>query len=238
MSEVHILNGDALAERFPKEIPGTRIIMRECLISGPVVYGSIQELTTVRKTYLEDLAGTPVDYGKVTDELEKIVNLPEGSKVNLWFEYDLYCQINMWYVLDLINQKAKQFKISLVLPDDRSPYGFHKYNNDELIELLNQKFELSDAQQYKVWEAYCTRSAHQLIHYRDDLSRTNTKMADALSLQIERIYGKEDTIIQKLRDVVNELDSTGFGQIFKAFQTKHPYYGLGDLQVKSLLNQI
>ena len=81
MSEVHILNGDALAERFPKEIPGLKIIMRECLISGPVVYGSPNELATVRKTYLNDLVGSPINYGEVTDELDKIVISNTNSSV-------------------------------------------------------------------------------------------------------------------------------------------------------------
>ena len=35
-STVHILNGDALLDRFPFGIEGEKIIMRECLIDGNI----------------------------------------------------------------------------------------------------------------------------------------------------------------------------------------------------------
>jgi hypothetical protein len=32
---IHILNGDALGDQFPKDLPGEILIFRECLIEGP-----------------------------------------------------------------------------------------------------------------------------------------------------------------------------------------------------------
>lgn len=34
--QYHILNGTALKEQFPKQIPGERIIAKECMVDGSV----------------------------------------------------------------------------------------------------------------------------------------------------------------------------------------------------------
>ena len=32
---IHILNGNALGDQFPKDLPGETLVFRECLIEGP-----------------------------------------------------------------------------------------------------------------------------------------------------------------------------------------------------------
>ena len=58
----HILNGDALAQRFPTDLKGELIVFRECLVSGPNTSSSHADLYKLRKTYLHKLTGDPVDY--------------------------------------------------------------------------------------------------------------------------------------------------------------------------------
>ena len=61
---IHLLNGDALQSRFPAEITGQQLVMRECLIDGPATKASGSALYTQRSNYLQkyDSGGDFPDY--------------------------------------------------------------------------------------------------------------------------------------------------------------------------------
>ena len=40
---------------------------------------------------------------KLVSEFEKIQNIEEGVDINLWFEDDLFCQVNFWFVISLLS---------------------------------------------------------------------------------------------------------------------------------------
>jgi hypothetical protein len=58
------------------------------------------------------------DYlNKTVTEFEKLNHLPDHSEVCLWFENDLFCQANMWFVISILaNQPTlKIFRIFPVI---------------------------------------------------------------------------------------------------------------------------
>ncbi len=236
----HILNGDALAQRFPTDLKGELIVFRECLVSGPNTSSSHADLYKLRKTYLHKLTGGPVDYdGAVVTEFDKILDLTAHSEINLWFEYDLFCQVNLWYILYLLSLNDRPLQVRLVLPDDRSPYGFHQYSNEELKTLYNNYYHIKITSEIgQIWEAYVNRDAEQIRHASQPLTDINPALSEAIELQQERIQLDDDPIVMKLKVIVNELNSDDFGNIFRQFQKRHPYYGLGDLQVKSYVDRL
>jgi len=210
------------------------------MVTGSVDGSSLQELYDNRKSHLEEFTGSTVDYeGAAIKEFNQIINLPAGAEVNLWFEYDLFCQANLWFILNLLSIKDRQRHVHLVLPDERSPYGYHQYSNNELVELFNQRRELpSSAGLDQIWQAYVDRNAEQLIAFQAPLSIIDPLLGQAITLQIERIRADEDPIHTKVRAIITDLDTTEFGEIFREFQKRHLYYGLGDLQVKWFVDKI
>ncbi len=97
----HILNGGSLAESFPSaNLDGEIIVDREALIEGDLQGTDLAEFWKTRAAYI----GIPTAeyYDKVVTEFDKILNAPDNSEFNLWFEFDLFCQVNMWFVLSLI----------------------------------------------------------------------------------------------------------------------------------------
>ena len=115
--QYHILNGDALLDQFPKSIKGEKIILRECLVEGDVQGDSFESFCQVRADYLQQAYGqvVDVDYHKeVVPEFEKILAIPQGSEVNLWFEDDLFCQVNFWFTLHLLAQTGKEIEAFLI----------------------------------------------------------------------------------------------------------------------------
>jgi hypothetical protein len=58
---------------------------------------------------------TETEYNNsVVEEFEKIMNAPDNSEFNLWFEYDLFCQVNMWFVIPIINSLSIKKKVFAV----------------------------------------------------------------------------------------------------------------------------
>lgn len=229
-----------MANRFPADIVGEQIICRECMCTGPVDASSLPALYQQRKSYIEELTGSTVDYETAgVQEFEQIINIPEDSEVNLWFEYDLFCQVNLWFVLYLLSITAKRKTIKLVLPDDRSPYGYHRYNDNDLKELFNKRHTINADQQIgAIWTAYTLRDPIMMRETGKLLTESNPKLSEAIYLQIERLEPEEDPILTKLRAIVTELNTEDFGSIFRLFQERHLYYGLGDLQMMNLLNRL
>ena len=88
MNVFHILNGDCLAEKFPKNLQGDIIIWREALIDGPV---SDDDFFENRKRFIVENYDSERSYEDlVVKEFEKIQSLPENSVIYFWFEDDLF----------------------------------------------------------------------------------------------------------------------------------------------------
>lgn len=109
----NILNGDALTYSFPDaKIEGEIIVVREGLIDGDLSGDSLREFWQSRARYMEI---TEAEYNNsVVKEFEKIISAPDDSGFNLWFEYDLFCQVNMWFVVSIIKRLPIKKKVFAV----------------------------------------------------------------------------------------------------------------------------
>ena len=109
----HILNGDSLACSFPEtKINGEMIVVREGLIDGDLSGDTLPYFWQSRAKYM-GLAEAEY-HNNVVKEFEKIMNAPDNSEFNLWFEYDLFCQVNMWFVISIINTLSIKKKVYAV----------------------------------------------------------------------------------------------------------------------------
>jgi len=115
--EYHILNGDALKAQLPKSITGEIIVARECLVDGPVEGSTLEALYETRTQFLSSAYGgnEEIDYyQKTISEFEKIQRIPHGAEINLWFEDDLFCQVNLWFILHLMKESDEIYNLFLV----------------------------------------------------------------------------------------------------------------------------
>ena len=136
----HILNGDALKLGFPKGILGELIIVRECLMEGDVSGRDLDGFFGSRVSWLgEAYNESRINYKRrVKQEFEKILNLDKKSEINLWFEEDLFCQVNLWfvcYLLKLIDAES----VYLMMPESQDRYGFGSYDKDGLEQLYKNR---------------------------------------------------------------------------------------------------
>lgn len=243
----HILNGDALNERFPTQIKDERIIMRTCLMEGSVNFrmrNTVEEFFNARAKQLaySGIVDSTKEYlDHVYPEIEKILSIPTESKVCLWFEKDVFCQINFWFVCHLIQLENKALDCYLASTNADFPYSFAHHSDEELISTFENQLSKIDVSKFaQLWYDY--RNSHWdflKIH-----SKTLYKEFPFLEATIEAIMNRipndqgDCRLWAQLRELSKELESKDIDVLFKAFSTRYQVYGMGDLQFKSLYQHV
>ncbi len=239
--QIHILNGDALKEQFP-DIPGEVLVMRECLMDGPVKSQTIEQLYHLRSDYMSGHYDgiSREDYYRMTvPELNRILELDGTSgEINLWFEDDLFCQVNLWFLLHHLKNSEK---IYLVRPPALTGYGFGGLTSEELLATLEQRTALSLSGQLEdLWPAYRENDTGRLQSLGSELEEQYPFITQAIQAHIESLPTSADEGRPKrvIREIISELGTTSTGPVFREFCRREPIYGYGDLQFIRILNEV
>ena len=243
----NILNGDSLAYSFPDaKIGGNIIVVREGLIDGELSGDNLQDFWQSRARYMKI---TETEYNtSVVREFEKIINAPENSEFNLWFEYDLFCQVNMWFVISIINSspiKKKVFAVYTSYLDKTSKQfwnGFGPAKTDELKACYANRILLSETNMnlgQELWKAYKNGNLEELINLSKHQSLAFPYLQEVVKAHVDRFpkdgtKGRPEKVIE---DITKNI-STDFPIVFKEFWNRESIYGFGDTQVKSLYDKV
>lgn len=240
--QVHILNGDSLDQQFPPLITGKKIIFRECLIEGNVKFsknfyeGRAKEISNSYKDITEKEY-----FQKTVPELEKLKEITRDENINLWFEEDLFCQVNMWYVIHQL--KSTESPLYMILPTASLEFGYSGMVESDLIVAFTQKMrvEKNEMQLFsQLWQAYADQNIA-------NMSRVVKRLPDHLSFvhsaveayaESRPVNGYPGRPKQSLLNIMDELDTHDFGPVFREFSKRESIYGFGDLQVKKLYDEV
>ncbi len=246
MNHYHILNGDALADVFPAQLAGERIVARECLVDGDVHGETVEQLYATRSAFMCKYgeAYQPGDYEKKSiPEFERIRMIPENSEINLWFEDDLFCQVNLWFVLHVLCEKDQEQSIYLVRPSASIEFGFGGMSPEELVKAFEARVKIpaSDLFHLKIlWRHYQKDDFEKLLLLAKDFNQRYPFLFPAVMAHVERMETANGTETPEriIREIINELNTNDFGKVFREFCKRKPIYGFGDLQVERMWRQI
>jgi hypothetical protein len=243
----HILNGDSLAAGFPDaNINGEIIVVREALIDGSLSGENLYDFWESRTKYLE-VTETEY-YNSVVKEFEKIINAPDNSEFNLWFEYDLFCQVNMWFVLSIINNISITKKVYAVYTthldktDKQFWNGFGRANSNELNTCFAKRTPLTVVDvrlgQY-LWNAYKACDPETLTRLAKNPTPAFPYLQEVVQAQVDRFpkdggKGRPEKLIE---DIIKN-DSTDLPKVFEEFWKRESIYGFGDTQLKQLYDKV
>jgi len=240
----HILNGDGLKHQLTacfQELEGSIIVMRECMIEGPVLASDFEGLVQKREVFLkEEFQDDNSFYSlEVLPELEKIRNLSNSTEVNLWFEDDLFCQLNLWYILYLL--KDSGCKIFLVRPKSFAPYSFAAHSSEDLKDIFENRIllEIEDAL-YELWKFYSKKDYDSLVAKATGLQEKYPFFLNAVIAHLDRTP-KENYLgrpKESLLQIAKELETQDFIPLFREFCNREAIYGYGDLQVKKMHEEL
>jgi hypothetical protein len=254
MNILHILNGDSTLQSFEQTgLDGDPMVWDEVLSEGPldenISSGSFWKNRSewICKPFDE----TPERYQQVM--IDKLGKLSEPyDEINLWFEFDLHCQVNLLGVMNLLKQKADLSgpAIFLICPGDfpgkDNFMGMGELTGKELEYLYdNIRVQLSEIDfvvAAEAWRIYVKQNADKLQAY---LSTTTfwaslPLLKPALEAHLKRLQINKNGlnyIEQKLLDIY----STGFKtrhQIYRAFWATEKIYGMGDMEIDIYLQRL
>lgn len=239
--KIHVLPGDSLVESFKEtNIEGEVVICRECLIDGDVTAISLDDFWQVREKYLSASFEKPENFylENVKSEFNKLLNLNEKDEVNLWFEYELFCQTNMWFCLSLLKDaQVEIYRVAPVIKNQKDIWkGFGILGREDLQRsfVAREKFSRKDLELgVNLWNAYQKQEFEKL----ETLSKTESKCFPGLEDVCKAEIEKEDRPKAVLRKIM-ENGETNFGAVFQKFNETEGIYGFGDLQVKRIYDQL
>ena len=243
----NILNGDSLAHSFPDaKIEGDIIVVREALMDGDLSGDNLNDFWRSRAKYHRS---TEAEYRSgVAKEFEKIIDAPDNTEFNLWFEYDLFCQVNMWFVISIINSLSIKKKVYAVYTSYLGRYdkqfwnGFGQATSSELKICFAERIPLKDNDlQFgqDLWAAYKSDDLEELIRLAKKTSPTFPYLQEVVKAHVERFPkdGTEGRPERVLEEITKNI-STDFHQVFKEFWSRESIYGFGDTQLKELYDKV
>lgn len=239
MNRLHVLPGDSLLEQFRAAgIEGGVAVFRECLVDGPLNASSLEEFFDIRSEFIA--SSFPEDDGdydtKAKAEIDKIVGTPEDHEVYLWFEHELFCQVNLWFLLSMLEGR----RVFVVSPPSE-PFenrfdGWARLSGEDLAARFESRALVSDDDARlgaELWRAFRDRDGDRLRELAEQPSeafRCLPEVAEAAAA-----IGRRP--IEALRALRSEGVSD-FPEAFRAFSERERVYGFGDLQVQRIWSEL
>jgi hypothetical protein len=240
----HILNGDALTDRFVATgLRGEIAIAREALISGPLAGNTLDEFFETRAGYLSS-EDKSLYYSNTVSQFEKILAAPDDSEFNLWFGYDLFCQANMWFILSLIYNMPVSKEVYVVYPSHLKGEDvwkdFARATETMLLDCFSNRilFEEADLLLAKdLWLAFKDNDLAGLESLSKKSSACFPYLQEVCRAHIERYPAGKG----RPEKVVEEIITTGvtdFNTVFRRFFEREGIYGFGDDQLKEIYDNV
>lgn len=252
MSQLHILNGDSSKHCLDAlHISGDVAVWREMLSDGPVVESVASEaFWATRALFFETTSSvSAAKYFQLTrDEFSKITAFNQFDETVLWFEYDLFCQINLMALCSFLHRHRQQnSRISLICVGNSQQseqlLGLGEFPEDELRIAYENRIELTAADlQFAddIWQLYCQPDPADLAKKINIPHPTFNYLRDAFAAHFHRFPGK----FNGLNSIENKILTLLFNEPKSANQIVgellrwQTWFGFGDLQYFAYLDQL
>lgn len=251
---IHVLNGDSTAKTFEKSgIKGAVVVWRELLCEGPleIEVGS-DEFWMKRYSYFENEIGTTrlEYYDKTIQEIVKLEDVSNYSEVVLWFEYDLFCQVNLMalctYLLDNYVKKANYYLICTGNEEGKKQLkSLSDYSSSNFKQLYEDKITLSKSSLLfakESWKLYVENNFNKLKEFNFNQNSKFKYLQRAINQHLLRFPSKNG-----LNQIDNKILTIIDSNLFSAkeivlnllkWQNEETVYGFGDLQYYLYLKKL
>ncbi len=171
--------------------------------------------------------------------------LADQSEVCLWFENDLFCQVNMWFVINLLeyNESLKVFRIfpKIENPEDKWK-GFGEAKANDLGNALQNKIEITREELMlgrNLWFAYQNADFDILRSLAKLPSGSFQYLVEVIEAHIDRFSAEDNTgrperVVKEIIDTKSKI----FKEVFMEFTAREGIYGFGDSQIRTIFNKL
>ncbi|MFT4805813.1 MAG: hypothetical protein ACJAZK_001256 [Psychroserpens sp.] len=246
---LHITNGNSLTDYLLKlnvVTDANVITWQETLCVGPTLENvASKEFLDDRTVFFKSFYDITLNQEEIATELQKLDNIGDFNDVTLWFEYDLFCHINMVAVISLLVQKGIYIPMYLVcsgrVEGEKDLKGLAQLNPEQLHSHYEDRVKLNVddiSLATKVWKIYCGND-HNLLLPLITRSSSFKYMSNCLKAHIKRfsdVRSGLSTLEYNILKLVKENTITSRHHLVGYALHYQGYYGYGDLQLERVVN--
>ena len=251
-SQLHITNGDSFTQKLKTlKLKGDIITWREMLCEGKTEtnVGS-ESFWKTRFDFLHKNYKVSKSWfvEKTLKEYRSLCNHKQQDQIILWFEYDLFCQINMLAVLSWLKKHRRYAEIYLVCSGDEDEtnrlYRLNDLSDEQLLNSYENKVKLSQNDiEYAdyVWQLYCSDNPIRLENLIDFDNYQFDYLSDAIKVHLRRF----PTIKNGLNELENRVLEFSLHQKPKSKKEllgklieNQGFYGFGDTQYERVISSL
>ena len=246
---LHITNGNSLTD-YLRELDFTEDILtwQEMLCEGPTIPKiDSEEFFEIRRKFLKSYYDIEVDSKELQKELSKLDNADDYTEINLWFEYDLFCHINMLGVINLLHQKKINKPLYLIcsgrVKGEKNLKSLTELSSTQLLDhyknkvlLTKDDIELAIA----LWRTYCGKDHSILKPYIVEKS-SFPYLSNCLKAHLKRFPHYQSglgTLEAHILNLVKQNNVKSEDHLLGYCLNYQGYYGYGDIQLKRKIKEL
>ena len=246
---LHITNGSNLTNALNElDIQGVKLTWQELLCEGPTTEKVGSELfLETRKSFFTQFYNVDLDLELIKSELDKLNDSENYSEIILWFEYDLFCHINMVAVISLIQQRKIELPIYLVcsgrIEGSKNLMGLSELSTEQLLNHYKNKVLLNADDidmATTIWGIYCGVN-HNLLKPFIVKSSSFEYLSNCLKAHLKRFPDSIDglnTLEKNILEIINKYKITSKNHLLGYALNYQGFYGYGDLQLSKIIDQL
>ncbi|WP_378173627.1 DUF1835 domain-containing protein [Aquimarina sp. SS2-1] len=253
-SILHITNGDSLTDRLKQMhlADGEFLVWREMLCEGPTdIKIETEEALVKRKAFLKKYYRISYeDYDKkFVSQLGKLDTPQKYDEIILWFEYDLFCHINMIAAISLLLRKGINNDIPIYLVCSGRVEGVKKYLG--LAELSDAqlknhfdnkiKLDINDLElAAHIWTLYCESNPKKIAGQIKKQSSFDY-LSICLRAHLQRFPNMLtglNILEHNILEMINTYQIKNIKQLMGYALEYQGFYGYGDMQMKRVLARL
>lgn len=251
-SILHITNGDSFTDRLKSlKIKGDIITWREMLCEGRTLnnVGSESFWKTrfdfLNKNY-KVTKSTFIE--RTLKEYRSLCNHKKQDKIVLWFEYDLFCQVNMLAVVSWLKMHRRYAEISVAcsgkVEGENKLFTLNELTDEQLHNLYeNRTYLKQDDIEYAdyIWQLYCSDNPIRLENLTDFDKYNFPYLKDALDAHLKRfptIKNGLNAVENNVLDVALKQRPKSKREFIGKLLSSQEQYGFGDLQYQKIITNL
>ncbi|MFY0604200.1 MAG: DUF1835 domain-containing protein [Flavobacteriaceae bacterium] len=246
---LHITNGDSLTG-YLKELDykGEFLTWQEMLCEGPLTPAiDSKEFFDIRSKFLKDYYNIEVNEFSFKRELVKLRHTEKYTAIILWFEYDLFCHINMIGVINLLHQKLIDKPLYVVtsgfIEGEKSLKGLGELNPMQLKTHYEDRIKLTQEDKklaINLWRTYCGKDHNLFKPYI--VSNSSFKyLSNCLKAHLERFPNQKtglSVLEENILKIVKEREVKSKHHLLGYILNYQGYYGFGDIQLQRIIEKL
>ncbi|MCK7590957.1 DUF1835 domain-containing protein [Subsaxibacter sp. CAU 1640] len=246
---LHITNGHSLTNFLNDiDIKGDFLTWQEMLCEGPTTeIIDSDEFFESRKQFLLEFYDIEVNEEEFRSEISVLNNPNKYSEIVLWFEYDLFCHINLMAVVSLIYQKGVKLPLYLVcsgrVEGEKELKGLAELSTAQLQKHYKAKISLEEKDIdliTSLWKTYCGKD-HNLFKPVIVKSSSFPYLSNCLKAHLQRFPDSKTGLSGlelNLLNIVKQYDIKSKKHLMGYALNYQGYYGYGDTQLERIIEKL